>query len=85
MLKEFILNLLNLLSDALLILLFARIILSFIPRGMMGLRLFVFNATEPVLAPLRKVVPPVGGMLDLSPLLLYFIIEIAIALVERFM
>lgn len=85
MLKEFILNLLNLFSDALLVLLFTRIILSFIPRGMMRLRLFVFNATEPVLAPLRKIIPPVGGMLDLSPLILYFIIEIAIALVERFM
>lgn len=85
MLKEFILNFLYLFSNALLILLFARIILSFLPTGMMRLRMFVFNATEPVLAPLRKIIPPIGGVLDLSPLILYFAVEILITLVTRYM
>jgi len=85
MFKEFILNFLYLFSNAFLILLFARIILSFLPTGIMRLRLFIFNATEPVLAPLRKVIPPIGGVLDLSPLIVYFAIEILITLVSKFM
>lgn len=85
MYKEFILNFLYLLSNALLILLFARIILSFLPASLMRLRLFVFNATEPLLSPLRKLVPPLGGVIDLSPLLIYFLLEIVITLVDKFL
>lgn len=83
MYKEYVLNFLYLLSNALLALLFARIILSFLPASLMRLRLFVFNATEPILAPLRKVIPPLGGVIDLSPLVIYFIIEILIAVVSK--
>ncbi len=29
----------------------------------------LFTVTEPVLGPVRKLVPPIGGRLDLSPLI----------------
>jgi YggT family protein len=32
--------------------------------------------TEPVLAPLRRVIPPVGGALDISPIVALFALEI---------
>jgi len=34
----------------------------------------VYNLTEPVLAPIRRVIPPIGG-LDLSPLVLLVILQ----------
>ena len=62
-----------------LLLLFGRIALSWFPPSerpaMQSLQRFLFSATEPVLAPLRAILPPVrmGGMaLDLSPTVLIF-------------
>jgi len=69
------------------IILFARIILSWFPvdpgspvATVFG---FLYAITEPVLGPIRRVVPPLGmgGMgLDLSPLIVFF----AIRILQRF-
>lgn len=68
-----------------LLILLARIVLSWFPapRGgfMASLQRFLYAATEPVLAPLRAVLPPVrmGAMaLDLSPTVLILGIYILI-------
>jgi YggT family protein len=37
--------------------------------------------TEPLLRPLRRLIPPVGGMLDLTPLVAYFILTLLSGLV----
>jgi len=81
--KEFILNFLNIFSNIFILLLFARIILSFVPVKLMTFRLFVFNATEPVLAPVRKIIPPVGGIMDLSPIIVYLVLQALIIIVEN--
>jgi len=64
-----------------LVILFGRVVLSWFPLspdGFMAAIARVFYAlTEPVLAPLRAVLPPVqmGGMgLDLSPMIVFFVI-----------
>lgn len=63
---------------ALLVLVFARIILSWFPPGGQFLRSaqgFLFSATEWLLGPLRRVLPPVrlgAGAIDLSPLVVTF-------------
>lgn len=36
---------------------------------------FVYDVTEPVMAPFRGIIPPIGG-LDLSPIALLFALEI---------
>jgi YggT family protein len=71
------------LLDAYLIVVFARIILSWFPispnSGMATVYGFLYSITEPVLGPVRRLIPPmgVGGMgLDLSPLIVFFGIEI---------
>jgi YggT family protein len=68
------------------LLLFARIILSWFPVAEGGFMASVvrilYSLTEPVLGPLRAILPPVrmGGMaLDLSPLVLLLGLEVAIA------
>jgi YggT family protein len=61
------------------ILLFGRVILSWFPlspgSALVGVYSFLFNVTEPVLAPLRRVIPPLGGF-DLSPIIVFFGIQI---------
>jgi YggT family protein len=71
------------LLDAYLIVMFARIILSWFPvnpgSGLATVYGFLYSITEPVLGPIRRVIPPVGmgGMgLDLSPLIVFFGISI---------
>lgn len=70
-----------------LLLLFGRIVLSWFPPPqsgfMVSLQRFLFSATEPVLAPLRAILPPVrvGGMgLDLSPTVLILAIFVLISI-----
>ena len=67
------------LLEAYLIILFARIILSWFPiqpnSGMATIYSFLFSLTEPVLGPIRRILPPIGmgGMgFDLSPLVVSF-------------
>jgi YggT family protein len=58
---------------------FARAILSFFPMRpgspIAPIAQFLFRITEPVLAPVRRVLPPMGG-LDLSPLVVILGIQI---------
>ncbi len=71
------------LLQAYLIVMFARIILSWFPvepgSGIASVYGFLYSITEPVLGPIRRVLPPVGmgGMgLDLSPIVVFFGITI---------
>jgi YggT family protein len=36
----------------------------------------LYQITEPVLAPLRRVIPPVGGAVDISPVVVLIVLEI---------
>ncbi|MCD6459732.1 YggT family protein [bacterium] len=59
--------------------LFFRIILSWVsPDPYNPIVRFLYSFTEPVLAPVRKLIPPLGGMLDLSPMIVFFVIELII-------
>ena len=68
---------------AYLIIMFARIILSWFPiepgSGLATVYGFLYSITEPVLGPIRRVIPPLGagGMgIDLSPIIVFFAITI---------
>ena len=80
--------LVNLLFQALYILLLLRVILSWLPGidDRHPAVQFVQRATAPVLAPIRRVLPPAGG-LDLSPmvaiLLLIVTQQIVVSLLGR--
>ena len=64
------------------VLIFVRIILSWFPAGsgfMATAQRLVFDATEWIMGPLRRVIPPVrlgAAALDLSPLIILFGISI---------
>ena len=72
-----------------LILIFIRILLSWIPRlpynrALHGLITFVHDVTDPYLRLFRRILPPVGGggfALDLSPIIAIIVLYIAQAIV----
>ena len=66
-----------------LIALFARIILSWFPlepgTPMASIYRFLFTVTEPVLGPVRRIIPPVGGggfRMDLSPIIVLIAVQL---------
>ena len=77
-------DLLCYLLSAYLIAVFVRVILSWFPiqHGSAMAQAFslLYRITEPVLGPLRRAIPPMGG-LDLSPLVLLIGIEVVQSLV----
>lgn len=58
------------------LLIFARILYSWFADPHSPLLHFLIRATEPVLAPFRRVLPPVGGMFDLSPIIVMFLLDL---------
>lgn len=68
---------LHLLFTCYTILLLARIIGSWIPRlAKSTFMKFVAHYTDPYLSIFSKVIPPIGGFLDVSPILAFFVLQI---------
>ena len=57
------------------LILFVRIILSWVqPDPYNPIIRFLHAVTDPILIPLRRIIPPIGGMIDLSPLVAFLLI-----------
>ena len=66
--------------------LFGRIILSWFPispgGALASVYRFLYTITEPVLGPVRRVIPPIGGggmAFDLSPIIVLIVLQIVLA------
>ena len=71
-------NFIRLLFLVLWILLIVRVLMSWIaPRGGGPLVAFVYQATEPILAPIRRIIPPTAGI-DWSPLIAMLIFGVLV-------
>jgi YggT family protein len=57
------------------LLIFARILYSWFADPQSRLLHFLIRATEPVLGPFRRVIPPVG-MMDISPIIVLFLLDL---------
>ncbi len=76
-------NFIQLLAFVLWLLLITRVVLSWTnPRGGGGLVAFIYQATEPILAPIRRLLPSSGGM-DWSPLVAMLILGLIVRVVVR--
>jgi YggT family protein len=76
-------NFIQLLAFVLWFLLIARVVLSWTnPMGGGGLVAFVYQATEPILAPIRRVLPSTGGI-DWSPLVAMLILGVIVRVAVR--
>ena len=74
----------NVLAGALTVAIFVRVILSWIPNARLpfGLGEFVWNVSEPILAPIRRAMPFLGGI-DFSPFVALIVIQIVSGLILR--
>ena len=64
-------------------LLIARVVLSWTnPMGGGGLTAFIYQATEPILAPIRRILPPTAGM-DWSPLIATLLLGVIMRVLFR--
>jgi YggT family protein len=65
-----------------LLVLLARAVLSFFPvrpgTGLASLNHVLLQLTEPVIAPVRRIIPP-AGMFDLSFLVVFIVIELVLS------
>lgn len=77
-----VINFINILYYAIVILIFARIILSFVRIGSYQLHETVFRLTEPFLAPVRNILPPMGGF-DFSPMVVLIGVDILRRIIFR--
>ena len=75
--------------QAFLLCLLARIVLSWFPAtggALDSVQRVLIRITEPVLAPVRAILPPVrigAAGLDLSPLIVFFVLQILLAWLPR--
>jgi YggT family protein len=80
---ELITSFVGLLALVLTVLIFARVIVSWTnPTGGGNLTAFLYQATEPILAPIRRVIPPSGG-LDWAPMVAILLLGILTRLFLR--
>jgi YggT family protein len=78
---ELLVNFVRLFATLLWLLLIARVVLSWTnPTGGGGIVAFIYQVTEPILAPIRRVLPPTGGV-DWSPLIAMLVIGVIVRFV----
>ena len=56
-------------------------ILTWIPPGVGGtvladVRNFLAKLVEPFLRPFQKIIPPIGGMVDITPIIAFFVLQL---------
>ena len=74
----FIVNFINLVIMILTFAIFGRVLLSWIsPRGNDSVSKLLFNITEPIFAPVRKLLPKTG-MFDFTPMIVLIILQLVI-------
>jgi YggT family protein len=77
-------SIVNSLAQALVILVFVSVILSYLMDPYHPVRRGVDNIVQPMLDPIRRIVPPVGG-LDFSPLVLILLIQFVARIIIVFL
>jgi len=58
------------------LMIFARIIVSWGVGAHNRLLHFLIRVTEPLLGPFRRIIPPIGGMIDISPIIVLFLLNL---------
>lgn len=86
MFQSYLSQFITLFTQLLIFAIFARVILSWLripPRGF--LFVVIVESTEPILGFFRRIIPPIGGVIDLSPLFAFFAIDILRNILLRFL
>jgi YggT family protein len=79
-----LIRLINILSQFIVLLVIVKVILSYFMDPFHPVRQTIDNLVEPLLAPIRRVVPLVG-MFDFSPLILIILVQILSSVLVSFL
>lgn len=80
---DVVVNFIRLLAMFLWLMLIARVLMSWTnPRGGGQLTAFVYQMTEPFLAPIRRLLPPTSGI-DWSPLIAMLLLGVIVRVIVR--
>ena len=84
LLNEYLRAFITVLGWSLMVAIFVRVILSWIPNARLpfGLGDFVIGVSEPILAPIRRAMPFFGGI-DFSPFVALIVIQLVSSLILR--
>ncbi len=75
---SFIATFFEILFQILALAIFVRAIMSWFPTSSGNqLIAFVYQITEPILAPLRRIIPPIGGTIDITPMIAMVVLMFA--------
>lgn len=77
-------RIINILSQFIVLVVIAKVILSYFMDPYHPIRRTLDNLVEPMLAPIRRVVPLIG-MFDFSPLILIILVQILSSVLIRFL
>ncbi len=80
----YVVQFIKVLANILSILVFIQAFLSFIMSPFHPIRQAIDQIVEPLLAPIRRIIPPVG-MFDFSPFVLIVLIQIAVSFISYFL
>jgi YggT family protein len=72
----------NIFSQALTFIILAYVILSYFMNPYHPVRAFIDSLVEPLLAPIRRVVPLIG-MMDFSPVILIILVQFISSILEK--
>lgn len=72
---SFVINLINILVQLVTILVIVKVFLSYFMSPYHPVRMNIDRLVEPMLQPIRSVIPPLG-MIDFSPLILIIIVQL---------
>ncbi len=74
---DFVITFVNLFFTILTFAILARALLSWITVDPYNPAVrFLYQITEPIMAPLRRVIPPIGGAIDITPIVALILITI---------
>ena len=79
-----LIQIINILSQFIILVVIAKVILSYFMDPYHPVRQTIDNLAEPFLAPIRRVVPLIG-MFDFSPLILIILVQILASVLIRFL
>ncbi|MBI4995206.1 YggT family protein [Candidatus Peregrinibacteria bacterium] len=84
MFQSYLAQFISILTNILIFAIFARVILSWLrvaPRG--WLFTILVESTEPILGVFRRIIPPIGGIVDLSPLFAFLALDLLRSILLR--
>ena len=79
-----VITFITILCEVLTIAIFIRAILSWFPTSSNNrLVIMLYQITDPILDPLRRLIPPIGGTIDITPIIAIVLLQVIAAYVGR--